>query len=170
MADIVILSTADWDHPLWTNKQHTALALAEFGHRVLYVESLGLRAPRAGHRDLNRIIRRLLQMFQFPSSGSKGVGVVASGVARWSYRMALALNRQLLRIGLAWMTRWLDFKHWIFGPTTLLVPSISTFRIIIAAFITVLTASRISRGCLRASGCLGAAFESCCSGCFYDIA
>ena len=24
MADIVLLSTADWDHPLWTNKQHTA--------------------------------------------------------------------------------------------------------------------------------------------------
>ena len=28
MADFVVLATADWDHPLWTNKQHTALTLA----------------------------------------------------------------------------------------------------------------------------------------------
>ena len=47
MADFVVLATADWDHPLWTNKQHTALRLVENGHRVLYVESLGLRPPRA---------------------------------------------------------------------------------------------------------------------------
>ena len=67
MADVIILSTADWDHPLWTNKQHTALALAAAGHRVLYVESLGLRAPRAGRRDLKRIARRLLRMFSLPS-------------------------------------------------------------------------------------------------------
>ena len=29
MADFVVLATADWDHPLWTNKQHTALSLVE---------------------------------------------------------------------------------------------------------------------------------------------
>ena len=28
MADVVLLATADWDHPLWTNKQHVAVALA----------------------------------------------------------------------------------------------------------------------------------------------
>ena len=48
MADFVVLATADWDHPLWTNKQHTALTLAAAGHRVLYVESLGIRPPRVG--------------------------------------------------------------------------------------------------------------------------
>ncbi|WP_426722600.1 hypothetical protein [Enterobacter cloacae complex sp. 310G5] len=26
--DIVVLSTADWDNPFWTNKQHVALELA----------------------------------------------------------------------------------------------------------------------------------------------
>ena len=41
MADIVLLATSDWDHPLWTNKQHVACALAELGHRVLYVDSWG---------------------------------------------------------------------------------------------------------------------------------
>ena len=52
MADVIVLATADWDHPLWTNKQHTAVSLAALGHRVLYVESLGLRPPRKGAADL----------------------------------------------------------------------------------------------------------------------
>ena len=51
MADIVLLATSDWDHPLWTNKQHVACALAELGHRVLYVDSLGVRGPRVDRSD-----------------------------------------------------------------------------------------------------------------------
>ena len=66
MADFVVLATADWDHPLWTNKQHTAITLAEAGHRVLYVESLGIRPPRVGAADRLRIARRLRRMLQFP--------------------------------------------------------------------------------------------------------
>jgi hypothetical protein len=42
--DIVVLSTADWDNPFWTNKQHVAVELANRGHRVLYIESLGCAA------------------------------------------------------------------------------------------------------------------------------
>lgn len=59
MRDVVLLSTADWDHPFWTNKQHVAVALASLGHRVLYVESVGLRPPRMEAQDLRRIWRRL---------------------------------------------------------------------------------------------------------------
>ena len=66
MADFVVLATADWDHPLWTNKQHTALTLAAAGHRVLYVESLGIRPPRVGASDRTRIVRRLRRMLQLP--------------------------------------------------------------------------------------------------------
>ena len=58
MADIVLLATSDWDHPLWTNKQHVACALAELGHRVLYVDSLGVRGPRVDRSDSGRILRR----------------------------------------------------------------------------------------------------------------
>ncbi len=29
--NIIILSTADWDNPFWTNKQHVALDLAKKG-------------------------------------------------------------------------------------------------------------------------------------------
>ena len=47
--NIVMLSTAEWDNPFWTNKQHTACSLAKAGHRIFYIESLGLRSPSAGH-------------------------------------------------------------------------------------------------------------------------
>ncbi|WP_426719830.1 hypothetical protein [Enterobacter cloacae complex sp. 285F6] len=59
--DIVVLSTADWDNPFWTNKQHVALELANRGHRVLYIESLGLRRPSVNKKDLSRIFRRVLK-------------------------------------------------------------------------------------------------------------
>ena len=124
MADIILLSTADWDHPLWTNKQHTALALAELGHRVLYVESLGLRAPRAGGRDARRILRRLCRMVRLPRQVAPRVWVwsppaLPGGQSGWP----LALNRRLIQRGLEQMAWWLDFKHWIlwtYNPLTAL--------------------------------------------------
>jgi len=64
--DVVLLSTADWDHPFWTNKQHVARSLAQLGHRVLYVESVGLRPPRLDAQDLRRVFRRLRRGLQPP--------------------------------------------------------------------------------------------------------
>lgn len=58
----ILFSTADWDEPYWTNKQHTAKALANLGVRVLYVESVGLRAPKGNsRRDWQRLKSRLLK-------------------------------------------------------------------------------------------------------------
>ena len=47
--DVLMFSTADWDEPLWTNKQQIASRLAgEF--RVLYVEPLAsLRSRKRSH-------------------------------------------------------------------------------------------------------------------------
>ena len=41
--DILIISTADWDNPIKTNKQYVAKELSNLGYRILYVESLGIR-------------------------------------------------------------------------------------------------------------------------------
>src|SRR3989304_188571 len=57
--DVVMLSTADWDNPFWTNKQHVAVQLAASGYRVFYIDSLGLRRPSASAQDTKRIFRRL---------------------------------------------------------------------------------------------------------------
>ena len=75
MADFIVLATADWDHPLWTNKQHTAVSLAVLGHRVLYVESLGLRPPRKGVADLPRILKRLRRVARPPRPVQRGIWV-----------------------------------------------------------------------------------------------
>jgi glycosyltransferase involved in cell wall biosynthesis len=57
--DCVLFSTADWDTPYWTNKQHTAHHLALKGFRVLYIESIGIRAPTFNGQDLRRMWQRL---------------------------------------------------------------------------------------------------------------
>jgi len=55
-----MFATADWDEPYWTNKQHCAQSLAALGTRVLYVESVGLRSPKAGSaKDWGRLWNRL---------------------------------------------------------------------------------------------------------------
>ncbi|MDB5643001.1 MAG: hypothetical protein JWN07_2318, partial [Hyphomicrobiales bacterium] len=56
----ILYSTADWDTPYWTNKQHMTVDFARRGIRVLYVETVGIRRPKlASGRDLTRILRRL---------------------------------------------------------------------------------------------------------------
>jgi glycosyltransferase involved in cell wall biosynthesis len=57
--EIVIFSTADWATQYWTNKQHIACRLAKRGWSVLYVETVGLRAPGLGRTDGARLMRRL---------------------------------------------------------------------------------------------------------------
>lgn len=58
--NIIIFSTADWDEPYWTNKQHTAKSLSALGSNVIYIESVGLRKPKLGStKDLNRIKNRI---------------------------------------------------------------------------------------------------------------
>lgn len=58
--NIVIFSTADWNEPYWTNKQHTAKALSNLGHNIIFVESFGLRKPKIGSsKDFSRLKERL---------------------------------------------------------------------------------------------------------------
>lgn len=55
---VVILSTADFNAPLWTNKQHIASRLSAFVP-VIYLESFGLREPRLSLSDLRRVLVKL---------------------------------------------------------------------------------------------------------------
>lgn len=60
MAKIVVLSTADMNSAVWTNKQHLATRLAA-DHDVTYIESLGLRRPVLNSSDIQRIWTRLFR-------------------------------------------------------------------------------------------------------------
>ncbi len=54
--DIVIMSSIDWTE-IWQTHQQLATSLVAQGHRVLFIENTGVRAPRRG--DLRRISARL---------------------------------------------------------------------------------------------------------------
>ncbi len=131
MADFVVLATADWDHPLWTNKQHTALSLVENGHRVLYVESLGLRPPRVSRSDGLRIVRRLQRLLRPPRQVCPNLWVWSPAVLPGGTQgRALALNRGLFRSGLTVVLRLLRFHDpllWTYNPLTCLYLAINDF-------------------------------------------
>ncbi|MGC6482629.1 MAG: glycosyltransferase [Synechococcus sp.] len=131
MADFVVLATADWDHPLWTNKQHTALTLAAAGHRVLYVESLGIRPPRVGAADRTRIVRRLRRLLQLPRQRRERLWVWSPPVLPGGHSgLALQLNRRFLQGGLELACRWLGFTNpilWTYNPLTTLYLDLKKF-------------------------------------------
>lgn len=58
MMPVVILSTADFNAPVWTNKQHLAVGLADCTS-VIYIESLGLREPTLNLVDMKRALVKL---------------------------------------------------------------------------------------------------------------
>ena len=131
MADFIVLATADWDHPLWTNKQHTAAALAAAGHRVMYVESFGIRPPRVGPADRLRILRRLWRLLQLPRQQSARLWVWSPPVLPGGHTgKALDLNRKLLQGGLDVACRWLGFTNpilWTYNPLTTLYIDLENF-------------------------------------------
>lgn len=107
--DIVCLSTADWDAELWTNKQHLMSRLADRGARVLYVDSLGLRAPGVNSRDARRVIHRLSQWRPFARSVRSGIlrdspivlpfqGDLPQRVNTWLLRCRIVRNRRRYNI------------------------------------------------------------------------
>ena len=122
MADFVVLATADWDHRLWTNKQHTTLSLHRAGHRVLYVESLGLRPPRADRQDRQRIVKRLKRMFSPPRQVEPGLWIWSPMVIPGGTRgVLMRINRVLFSAALAWVLRRLRFCSpllWTYNPLT----------------------------------------------------
>lgn len=121
-ADIVMLSTADWDNPFWTNKQHVAVELARRGHRVLYVDSLGLRRPSASAQDLGRIGRRLARAVRPPRKVRERLWVWSPLAIPLQHRaLVRALNRASLAAGLSMWTRLLRLRRevlWTYNPMT----------------------------------------------------
>lgn len=98
--DIVCVGFADWDTELWTNQHHLMSRLAR-DSRVLFVESLGLRAPTLAGRDLKRIARRVRRGLA-PPRAADGLHVLSPLVVPLHRFAAVrALNRRLL----PWLVR-----------------------------------------------------------------
>lgn len=120
--DVVILSSADWDNPCWTNKQHMAVQFAEHGWRVLYVDSLGLRQPTLHKSDIKRIFRRLVQAFPWPRKVRPNIWRVSPLVLPLHrYAWARMLNDRILRFSLRFQSWLLGMKKpllWTYNPLT----------------------------------------------------
>lgn len=133
--DIVCFSSADWDAPLWTNKQHLMSRLAKEGVRVLYVDSLGLRRPQIGGNDGRRMLRRGTRWRPFAQRIGPNLlrdsPLVLPG-ARSS--AALRLNRVLLRARTRrnlWLHKLCRPILWTYVPMTIDVFDRSRFSALV---------------------------------------
>lgn len=122
----ILFATADWDEPYWTNKQHSAKSLAALGTKVLYVESLGLRSPKAiSAKDWKRIGKRLCKGFESMILGARervpGIHVLSPLLvpAGHLHPWTRALNRILLRailIRCTWKKNYHKPLIWTYHP------------------------------------------------------
>src|SRR5258706_11044850 len=121
--DVVCISSIDWDF-IWQGHQEIMSRLADAGHRVLFVENTGVRAPQM--RDLPRVRRRL----QNGGRGTKGfreerpnLFVYSPLVLPWPYlRPSRWINRFVLQRAIRRWMRATDFSQpiaWTFLPTPL---------------------------------------------------
>lgn len=120
--DVVLISTADWDNPFWTNKQHVAVELARRGHKVLYVDSLAIRRPSASKADFGRIFRRVRRWLAGPREVRANLWVWSPLVLPLHHSPAiLRLNQFLLRFGLSQCLARAGMRYelcWTYNPKT----------------------------------------------------
>lgn len=117
--NVVCFSTADWDTLLPTNKHHLMRRLAGLGARVLFLETLGTRAPKlSSGTDLARIGRRLSRSFEGPRKREKRLWTVSPLVRpSWSTRSQIALNQAAFRLQLGrHLARFKNPIAWVYSP------------------------------------------------------
>lgn len=133
--DIVILSTAEWSNPFWTNKQHVAVALAKMGYRVFYIDSLGLRRPSASSQDLFRILKRFVKALKPPQEVQENIWVWSPIVLPFQgLSWIRKINKALLGV---WLNFWLKRRGfdktllWTYSPLTARILTLNNFNKII---------------------------------------
>jgi glycosyltransferase involved in cell wall biosynthesis len=125
MSDVICISSIDWEFS-WQGHQEIMSVLAADGHRVLFVENTGMRAP--GMRDLSRVRQRMRNWWRSAKGFRKErpnlfvyspllVPLPYSGVARWVNRVLL------LRAVRKWMRGGGSSRPtvWTFLPTPLVL-------------------------------------------------
>lgn len=123
----ILFSTADWDAPYWTNKQHTTKHLAQRDIKVLYVESVGLRAPKfSSGIDLTRIWRRLIRGVRGVHQVEKNIWVVSPLVIPFKHQWQLisSINRWMLNSAITRFCKKQNFQDketiiWTYHPYVL---------------------------------------------------
>ena len=121
--DIIVISSIEWDFH-WQIHQEIAFRFASHGFRVLYIENIGIRAPRLG--DADRVAARLLGWSRtFFSRGVREVSpniFVTSPIVMppFGSRAARAINRWLFLPALKRVARKMKIRDpllWTYLPT-----------------------------------------------------
>jgi len=128
----VLLSTADWDNPFWTNKQHMAVNLAASGHRVLYIDSLGLRRPSLQAQDTSRMARRLRRGLRLPRKVRENLWVLSPLVLPWHHlTIVRRFNKIWLTLFISLARAYLGMKPemlWTYNPLTMDLLDVRPFK------------------------------------------
>jgi glycosyltransferase involved in cell wall biosynthesis len=129
--DIIILSTAEWSNPFWTNKQHVAVALEKMGYRVFYIDSLGLRRPSASSQDFNRILKRLKTALRPPKEVKDNIWVWSPIILPFqSISWVRRFNRLLFGLWLGFWLKRRGFQKsllWTYNPLTTRILDVNKF-------------------------------------------
>lgn len=102
--NVIIFSSDDWSSGLKTSKYHLARVLAE-RNRVLFVNSVGLRAPGASGGDVGRAAGKLISFFKGPERVPEGLHVFSPLICPFlrDRPEVKALNAAVLRGSLRWL-------------------------------------------------------------------
>jgi hypothetical protein len=106
--DILFFSSDDWG---WkTSKYHVSTRLAQQG-KVLFVSSIGFRAPTASSEDLGRIWRKLRSFFKGTREVMPNLHVLTPLVVPFkNFPCKNSINQLLLKLQLAFAMRKLGMK------------------------------------------------------------
>ena len=131
-ADFTIISTADWDSPIQTNKQYVSKELAKLNYRILYIESLGIRKVKINKSDIKRIFKRLINNIFFIKRKSKNIWVMSPLLFPGATnKKIIFVNKILFNINLFISMKLLNFKNdylWTYNPLTLLYLNVKRFK------------------------------------------
>ena len=120
--NIILFSTADWDNPFWTNKQHMAKTFEKNGDKVIYIDSLGIRKPKASKKDLVRIFKRFKSLFKPYRKVSENIWVVSPFIIPlYKYKIIQQFNNNFLSIIIKILMKYLNFQNciiWTYSPIT----------------------------------------------------
>lgn len=118
--NIVLFSTADWDNPFWTNKQHMAKTFEKYGNKVIYIDSLGIRKPKVDKRDIFRILKRIKSLFKPYRKVSDNIWVISPFIIPFHHLLLIRkFNDVLLSFIIKVLMFFLNFKEyivWTYSP------------------------------------------------------
>ena len=130
--DFLIISTADWDSPIQTNKQYVSREIAKLGNRVLYVESLGVRKIQIKKKDFLRIFKRIINNLLIIKQKEKNIWVLSPILFPGATnKKIIFINRVIFIFNLFIAMKLLNFKKeylWTYNPLTSLYLNIKKFK------------------------------------------